>query len=234
MAELVNWIETNPTTAVILSGLLGSVLTVTLPALFKVMTNAYMRRNPPVEIRHQDAFAWYSLFDNEGRTHIVILYSPEIINTGDKLVLIEKIRARYKMNNGKMSSEMNPTTLPHPPIRDLGNGQLKLFPVFYTRFPAMEAYPEELTQNGRLAPFQTQTGFLMFIEDTTDLGAPHVEDKRIIVEIRGYPEGYSHLSCRGKCTELTNDAMEGIVPGITQYQAIRSNLGSIKRYRSVK
>lgn len=184
MPGIVSWIETNPTTAVILSGLLGSVLTVILPALFKAMGNAYRRRNPPIKIRHQGAFAWYSLFENKDNTHIVILYSPEIINTGNKLVLVEKIRARYKLKNGKMSSEMNPTTLPHPPIRDLGNGQMKLYPVFYTRFPAMSVYPEELTQSGHLVPFQTQTGFLLFIEDITEMGVPYLENNKVIVEIR--------------------------------------------------
>lgn len=92
MGAIVEWIEANPTTAALLGVVLGSFLGSFFPAMFRVIGRSLSRFRPPLKMRHRDHFAWFSLFENDSHTHIVILHSLEIVNTGDRLISVKDIR----------------------------------------------------------------------------------------------------------------------------------------------
>ena len=226
MKAIINWIKNNPQ----ISTLLVTIFCAIAPVIFGTLRRIYSRLYPPIKIRYQDSFSWFSMFGNEDGVHIVILLSPELVNNGDKSVSVRDIRLRYMLVDCRMSSEIRPVTLPLPPAIDMGDGHAKVYPVFFTHFPTVEVVGANITQSGDIPPFGTQAGFLLFIEHTEETGTPLVEADRLKVEICVYPEGMSPVSSRGQCSRLRNSTLETLVPGLSDYQALRQNLGSVDRF----
>ncbi|MCG6170136.1 hypothetical protein [Leptospira sanjuanensis] len=238
MNDIMTFIETHPETNKIMLFILGLIVA-WISGIFKLI-RLYIEKldiRLRLEIEPSSARILYLKESEDGKgfsKRFAIWLNLSIANPSEKLLSIKRFELKFRNKDNKWSESLFPTTFPSSPRTKVGDS-VKIFPVFFTRFLDTEALTGDRTfsADGRIAAYNFQTGYLLFVEEYYGTWLPENIQEKINIKVICFDIKGKKYELTGMARNISFQAGIEAVPGIEKYRDDFKYLGSVSRIEGI-
>ncbi len=215
----------------------ATLLIAWISGAFKIIKGLAQRLDNRLRVRVNPAtarIAFLKKFDHDGHeaARFAFCLSLSLFNPTDKNQTIVDFELRFKDRRRRWSNDLLPLTFPSVPRQDIGDN-VKFLPVFFSRFPELEAIiGKEFTPNGKIHPNDSQSGYLLFIEEFNGSWLPLITNKGVRIKVICHDLRGRKYIAKGWAKSISAKKMFSFIPGLTAYAEGEKYLSSLHRWET--
>ncbi len=168
--------------------------------------------------------------DKKQAKRFAIWLSLAILNPSEKIITVSEFELKFKNNKKRWSKSLVPITFPSVPRQAIGES-IKFLPVYFTRFSELEnIFGKEFFPDGKIKPGESQSGYLLFLEEYFGTWLPHVTKKGIQIKIKCKDLRGKAYETKGWARSLSTEKAYEYIPRLEEYKEGEKYLSSLIRW----
>lgn len=234
--EVVNYLNSHPHLINLFMFLLG-LLVAWISGALKAIKGLSEKLDNRLRIKIDPATARVTFLKecehgNTKAARFAFCLSLSLLNPTERKLTVTDFELRFKDKRRCWSKGILPITFPNVPRQEIGES-LKFLPVYFSRFPEMESiFGREFSPNGTVQPGDTQSGYLLFMEEFHGNWLPQVAKKGVRIKVKCCDLRGRTYTAKGWAPSISSEKTFSFIPGLDKYVTGEKYLSSLHRWES--